>query len=102
MRLVEYVKAQFDKGRKMRPIDLRSADEYQRGHLPGARSVPLTELPARFAEVPTTNRVVLYYDWSPAEVELAYRFLKGQRYRNLNMMGERYKAWTERGHPIEQ
>jgi len=41
-------------------LDVRPAEEYRHGHLPGARSVPLAELPARLAEVPRDRLVVAY------------------------------------------
>jgi hydroxyacylglutathione hydrolase len=33
-------------------LDVRAADEYARGHLPGARHLPVAELPGRLAEIP--------------------------------------------------
>jgi rhodanese-related sulfurtransferase/DNA-binding transcriptional ArsR family regulator len=41
-------------------LDVRPAAEYRHGHLPGARSVPLGELPARLGEVPRGREVVAY------------------------------------------
>ena len=36
----DYVSAQYAKGRKLTAIDLRSPDEYRRGHLPGRARYP--------------------------------------------------------------
>jgi rhodanese-related sulfurtransferase/DNA-binding transcriptional ArsR family regulator len=41
-------------------LDVRPSDEYRAGHLPGARSIPLAELPARHAELPRDREVVAY------------------------------------------
>jgi rhodanese-related sulfurtransferase len=41
-------------------LDVRPEDEYRAGHLPGAVSVPLGELEARLAELPTDREVVAY------------------------------------------
>ncbi len=41
-------------------LDLRKADEYAAGHIPGARSVPAIELESRLAELPTDRRIVAY------------------------------------------
>ena len=41
-------------------LDVRPADEYRAGHLPGACSIPLDELPARHAELPRDREVVAY------------------------------------------
>lgn len=41
-------------------LDVRPALEYQSGHLPGALSVPMDELPSRLAELPRDRRIVTY------------------------------------------
>jgi rhodanese-related sulfurtransferase/DNA-binding transcriptional ArsR family regulator len=41
-------------------IDMRPAEEFSAGHLPSARSIPLPELPARLAELPTEMLIVTY------------------------------------------
>ncbi len=41
-------------------LDVRPVAEYQAGHLPGARSIPLQELRARLSEVPRDREVVAY------------------------------------------
>jgi rhodanese-related sulfurtransferase len=41
-------------------IDVRDADEYAAGHLPGARHIPGEELRGRLDEVPRGRPVVTY------------------------------------------
>lgn len=41
-------------------LDVRPADEYGEGHLPGARSVPLAELEKRLNELPADRHIVAY------------------------------------------
>jgi rhodanese-related sulfurtransferase len=41
-------------------IDVRGADEYAAGHLPGALHIPADELPNRLGEVPRDRPVVTY------------------------------------------
>jgi rhodanese-related sulfurtransferase len=41
-------------------LDVRPAEEYRAGHLPGARSIPLDELAARRGELPPDREVVAY------------------------------------------
>jgi rhodanese-related sulfurtransferase/DNA-binding transcriptional ArsR family regulator len=41
-------------------LDVRPADEYAAGHLPGARSLPIDELEARLSELPEGAAVVAY------------------------------------------
>jgi rhodanese-related sulfurtransferase len=41
-------------------IDVRPAEEYAAGHIPGAVSIPVEELAARLAEVPPDQEIVAY------------------------------------------
>ncbi|MFE1576392.1 ArsR/SmtB family transcription factor [Streptomyces fradiae] len=41
-------------------IDVRPVEEYTAGHIPGALSIPLDQLEARLAEIPTGTEVVAY------------------------------------------
>jgi 3-mercaptopyruvate sulfurtransferase SseA len=57
---VERVKAQLNAGSPPMLVDVRSAEEYNAGHLPSAKSIPLSVLPRRLAEIPRDIPVVLY------------------------------------------
>jgi rhodanese-related sulfurtransferase len=41
-------------------IDVRPADEFEAGHIPGARSIPIDELERRIDELPRDSEVVAY------------------------------------------
>src|SRR5213592_4887965 len=41
-------------------VDVRPAEEYEAGHIEGARSIPLSELEGRLAELPADREVVAY------------------------------------------
>ena len=41
-------------------LDVRPAEEFAAGHIPGAISIPIDELPARIAELPAEAEVVAY------------------------------------------
>jgi rhodanese-related sulfurtransferase/DNA-binding transcriptional ArsR family regulator len=41
-------------------LDVRPAEEYQAGHLPGARSIPVAELEARLGELRPDQEIVAY------------------------------------------
>ncbi|AVZ77090.1 ArsR family transcriptional regulator [Streptomyces lunaelactis] len=41
-------------------LDVRPAEEYAAGHIPGARSIPVEELAERIAELPEETEVVTY------------------------------------------
>ncbi|WP_338889563.1 metalloregulator ArsR/SmtB family transcription factor [Rhodococcus sovatensis] len=44
----------------MTVIDVRPVDEYDTAHFPNAVSIPLSELPERYREIPTGAHVVVY------------------------------------------
>ena len=41
-------------------LDVRPAEEYRAGHIPGALSIPVTELKARLKELPWDREIVAY------------------------------------------
>jgi rhodanese-related sulfurtransferase len=41
-------------------LDVRPAEEYRAGHVPGALSIPLPEIPARLRELPRDREMVVY------------------------------------------
>src|SRR6185503_15321135 len=48
------------KTRRVTVLDVRPADEYAAGHIPGAVGIPLDELVERLAELPDNRRIVAY------------------------------------------
>jgi rhodanese-related sulfurtransferase len=91
----------MDAGEKIVFIDLRPAKEYQQNRLPGARSIPIAELAARFNEIPKSGRVVLYCDCKPYDAADRAVFLEYRGYRNIFIMPEGYSGWVKRGYPLE-
>jgi rhodanese-related sulfurtransferase len=95
------LKRLLDSGVKLFLVDLRSAKEFQQNRLPGAHSIPSTELANRFSEIPKTVRVVLYCACQKHESGDRAVFLKSQGYRNISIMLEDYTEWVKRGYPVE-
>jgi rhodanese-related sulfurtransferase len=95
------VKRFLDSGEKLVLIDLRPAKEFQQNRLPGARSIPTTELTKRFSEIPKTGRVILYCACQKNEIIDKAAFLEFQGYRNIFVMLEGYLGWVKLGYPLE-
>lgn len=55
---VSKVKEAIDAGSAM--LDVRTADEYAVGHIPGAENVPLREIATRYDEIPADAAVISY------------------------------------------
>lgn len=78
-------------------IDVREADEYARGHVPGAVNLPLSELPGREAEVPD-GAVLICAGGTHSSQAAAY--LAGQGRRGLmNLMGGT-SGWMREGRDL--
>ncbi len=88
-------------GERLAFVDLRPADAYRAGHLPGARSVPLVELRSRHAEIPRDALVVVYGDASTAEAGAAWRFLRSVGVPRAFVLEGGLAAWRAGGFTIE-
>ncbi len=52
-------KAKYDAGTALF-VDVRSLGEYETAHIPNAISLPLTELEARYQELPRDAEIIIY------------------------------------------
>lgn len=95
----EYAKRLLDEGDRPIFVDLRSTDEFRKGRVPRARSLPLTELRRRYAEVPRSGRVILYCACPPLEVQAAYQFLRDQGLPEHQCHGGRLPRLGQAGIP---
>jgi rhodanese-related sulfurtransferase/DNA-binding transcriptional ArsR family regulator len=82
-------------------IDVRPAEEYAAGHIPGALSVPLSELKGRIALLPPAAEIVAYCRGpycvlAPQAIQILGR--AGLRARRLN---EGFPEWRLAGLPVE-
>lgn len=97
-----WVKRVLDAGENLILIDLRPAPEFGKKRLPGAASVPMTELEKRFREVPRFGRVVLYCSCPQYDLIEKAIFLQKLGYRNIAVMPEGFRRWLELGYPVEE
>jgi rhodanese-related sulfurtransferase len=79
-------------------IDVRQPEEYTAGHVPGARLVPLAEVPAHVDELPT-DRPVLLICRSGARSLTAAEFLARHQIDAVNVAGGTL-AWVESGRDV--
>ncbi len=79
-------------------IDVREADEYEAGHVPGAVLVPLSELTERVDDVPS-GEPVLVICRSGARSAKACEFLGGQGRDVTNVAGGTL-AWIDSGREV--
>ena len=98
----DYVKRLLDAREPVTLVDFRKTGEYRAGHLPGAISVPITELDRRFREIPQAAQVILYCQCPIEEIATAYVFLWNQGYRNHTVLEDGFDGWLRRQYPTSK
>jgi rhodanese-related sulfurtransferase len=79
-------------------VDVRQPDEYDDGHVPGARLIPLGEVQARVDEVPEGETVLLICGSGGRSLRAA-EFLRAQGRDAVNVAGGT-RAWIESGRSV--
>lgn len=88
------------KAERLLLLDVRPSEEYQAGHLPQARSIPIAELETRLAELPHDQEIVAYCRGPYcvfADEAVAVLHAHGYQARRLE---EGVPDWHQRGLPL--
>ena len=80
-------------------VDVRDPDEYEAGHIAGAKHIPWTELNAETAGVEEGGQVVFYCRTGDRSSTAATAF-EGSGYDAYSVAGG-LEAWAESGLPLE-
>jgi rhodanese-related sulfurtransferase len=84
-------------------IDVRTADEFRMGHVPGAINIPYTELAERLGEVrPNHEKGVVVYCESGRRAGIAEGILRQAGLDNIRHLEGDMAAWRDSGLPIEK
>ncbi|MFV1984766.1 MAG: ArsR/SmtB family transcription factor [Thiohalomonadales bacterium] len=83
-------------------LDVRPADEFAAGHVPGAVNIPLHELEQRLEELAKDQEIVAYC--RGPHCILAFDAVASLREKGLNArrMEDGYPEWKSAGLPVEQ
>src|SRR5919202_1584077 len=82
-------------------VDVRPSEEYEAGHIEGARSIPIEELEARLAELPAESEVVAYCRGPLcAFAHEAVRQLRAKG-RSARRLEEGWPEWRLADRPVE-
>jgi rhodanese-related sulfurtransferase len=79
--------------RKVQLIDVREPQEYENGHILGARNIPLSQLKMRLIELRKDKPVYLYCASSVRSTRAA-ALLKRHGYTSLSHLQGGFKKWT--------
>jgi rhodanese-related sulfurtransferase len=83
-------------------LDVRPAQEYRAGHIPGARSVPVSELKRHLAKLPKNREIVAYCRGPQCVMAIeAVELLRKRGFRAVRME-QGVMDWHARGWRIEK
>jgi rhodanese-related sulfurtransferase len=84
-------------------IDVRTADEYSLGHVPGAINIPYKELAERLGEVRSNHeKGIVVYCESGRRAGIAEGILQQAGLDNIRHLEGDMAAWRDSGLPIEK
>jgi hydroxyacylglutathione hydrolase len=86
-------------GAEMTLIDVRSPDEFEAGHIPGAMHVFLPSLPQRISEIPT-DRPVAVYCGTGYRASLGASMLQQAGLKDVANIPGSFQAWQRAGYEV--
>lgn len=89
-------------GAPLKLIDVREADEYAAGSLPGALHVPRGYLELRIEDQASRDEAIVLYCGGGVRSAFAARTLRELGYGHVASMAGGYARWTDQGHPTEK
>ena len=90
-----------DSGKNLQIIDVREPDEFAAGHMPGARLIPLGQLPARTSELDPSQPIVVVCR-SGNRSATATEFLLKSGFQDVRNLAGGMIAWVQAGHPVRR
>lgn len=92
------VRQLMDKG-EITLVDVREANEWANGRIPGAIHMPLSRLGGSLAQIPTDKPIVLYCLAGGRSAQ-ALAMARGAGLEGLRHMGGGIQDWARNGFPI--
>jgi rhodanese-related sulfurtransferase len=80
-------------------LDVREDDEWAAGHAPEAQHLPMQEVPARLADIPTEGNVVVACRMGGRSAQVT-AFLLTQGWDNVVNLEGGMQAWQAAGRPV--
>jgi rhodanese-related sulfurtransferase len=79
-------------------LDVREDDEWQRGHAPGARHIPMGQVPSRIHEIDADAKLFVVCHLGGRSQRVA-QYLARNGYTPVNVSGG-MQAWAGAGRPV--
>lgn len=85
---------QFREGyRKAQLIDVREPQEFDKGHILGARNIPVSQMKQRLVEMRKDKPVYLYCQGNTRSARAA-QLLHKNKYEDINQLKGGFKKWS--------
>jgi len=98
----EELAQRIEAGRAPLILDVRTAEEYAAGHIPGAVNIPVDELADRLGEVKAgKGDEIVVHCKSGRRAAMAEEMLVGAGYTGVRDLGGHMQGWQDAGLPIE-
>jgi rhodanese-related sulfurtransferase len=81
-------------------LDVREPDEWAAGHAPGAHHLPMMEVPARLAEIPTEGEVVVVCRSGGRSAQVV-GYLMNNGWDNVRNLDGGMRGWAAAGRPLQ-
>ena len=85
-----------------RIIDVRSSDQYDGGHIPGALNIPLVDLPKMLSEIPKGKTIVTYCGSITCQLAPKAALELAEKGFTVMELHGGFKEWTNYGYPVEK
>jgi len=98
------LKQRIDKAAELVVVDVRNPEEYSgpRGHIPGARNVPIVDMPAQLSDIASaTGCLVVTTCGSSGRGEKAAEIMMQNGFEQVAVLRGGLAAWSEAGFFIE-
>ena len=93
--------AQIKDGHAPLVLDVRTSEEFEAGHIPGAVNIPIDQLPSRLGElrVAKTDEIVVHCERGPRAAK-AEALLEQSGYTGVVDLAGHMNGWREAGLPV--
>ena len=82
-------------------LDVREQSEYDAGHIPGVKLIPVGAVASRLNEIPKDKAVIVTCRSGNRSSQVA-KYLRDQGYTNIHNMLGGINAWQQAGYAIEK
>ena len=81
-------------------LDVRTPEEYEEAHLPGATLIPLEQLEARYGELPQDETILVYCRTGNRSLQAVY-LLENAGFNRVHSLDRGIKNWILNGYEVE-